>query len=108
MAFSNVINSGWLNRGKDMAPLPHPGVFYGVYPSRKVQARGWTEEFLRGLMPLSSKPVGASRKHWNRFTARVDAMDAPLSKLSERGLDSWIQDIRKKRFLTLEFFSGIS
>jgi preprotein translocase subunit SecA len=77
-------------------PLPHPGVYFGAYPHRKITDKGWIEEFLRGLLSFSSKPEAAHKKHWQKFTQRVEAMDKPLSKMSERGLDSWILDIKKK------------
>jgi len=96
MALGGVINTVWPQRGEDDAPLPHPGVFFGSYPSRKVQEKGRIEEFLRSTLPVASKPGAANARHWKQFTARVEAMDGPLAKLSERGLDSWIKDIRKK------------
>ena len=77
-------------------PLPHPGVYFGAYPHRKITDKGWIEEFLRGLLSFSSKPEAAHKKHWQKFTRRVEAMDKPLSRMSERGLDSWILDIKKK------------
>ena len=79
-------------------PLPHPGVYFGAYPHRKNTDKGWIEEFLRGLLSFSSKPEAAHKKHWQKFTQRVEAMDKPLSKMSERGLDSWILDIKKKLY----------
>ncbi|UCB54523.1 MAG: hypothetical protein JSW45_11360, partial [Thiotrichales bacterium] len=96
MAVSSTVKPGLWFQPEGSAPLPHPGVYYGAYPSRQVPDRGRIEELLRGFTGLSSKPEAASKKHWNKFTARIEAMDGPLSKLSDRGLDSWIQDIRKK------------
>jgi len=80
----------------DNEPLPHPGVYFGSYPYRKEEEKGRLEEFLGGISAFTSKPVAARKKHWQKFTRRVEAMDRPLSKMSERGLDSWIVDIKKK------------
>ena len=80
----------------DREPLPHPGVYYGSYPYRQEQESGKLEEFLGSLNVFVSKPEAARKKHWKQFTRRVQAMDKPLSKLSERGLDNWILDIKKK------------
>ena len=77
-------------------PLPHPGVYFGAYPYRHEQERGRLEEFIRGLVAFSSKPEAAGKKHWQQFTQRVAAMDRPLGKMSEGGLDSWILDVRRK------------
>jgi len=81
---------------EDSEPLPHPGVYFGAYPYRKEQDKGRIEEFLRSLASFSSKPEAASKKQWQKFTRRIEAMDRPLSKMSERGLDSWIIDVKKK------------
>ena len=77
-------------------PLPHPGVYFGSYPYRKEEDKGKLEEFLRNFVTISSKPAAASKKRWEKFTRRVEAMDKPLSRMSEHGLDSWILDIKKK------------
>ena len=96
MAISSVIKPGWRDCAEADAPLPHPGVFYGAYPSRKVQDKGRVEQLLQGIMPYRSRPEAANKGSWQKFTARIEAMDKPLAKLSERGLDSWILDVRKK------------
>ena len=97
MSVSSAIKTGLsFGADKDDEPLPHPGVYYGAYPCRKEQDKGKIEEFLGGFALFASKPEATRKKNWQKFTARVQAMDKPLSKLSERGLDSWIQDIRKK------------
>ena len=98
MSVSNAIRAGLnLSTGEEKRePLPHPGVFYGAYPVRKPRDPGRIEEFVAGITSLGHRPEAARKKHWKTFTARVAAMDGPLSKLSERGLDTWIQDIRKK------------
>ena len=54
------------------------------------------EELLGSLVPLSSKPEAAKKKQWRTFTRRIAAMEKPLSKISERRLDNWILDIKKK------------
>lgn len=77
-------------------PLPHPGVYYGAYPFRPEQDKAWLEEWFAGITRRVSKPQAADKKQWHRFTQRVAAMDGPLSKLSERGLDNWILDIKRK------------
>ena len=81
---------------QESEPLPHPGVYFGAYPYRKEQEKGKLEEFLAGINVFSSKPEAARKKHWKKFTQRVHAIDKPLSKMSERGLDSWILDIKRK------------
>ena len=77
-------------------PLPHPGVFFGAYPIRQEQDKGWLEEWLAGLAGSVSKPEAAHTRNWLRFTRRIAAMDGPLSQMSERALDSWILDIKKR------------
>ena len=97
MSVSSAIKSGLsFTADKKSEPLPHPGVFYGAYPGKKLQDKSKFEEFIGGIASFAPKPEAARKKHWKKFTARVAAMDKPLSKLSERGLDSWIQDIKKK------------
>lgn len=97
MSVSAAIKSRSLfTAAEETEPLPHPGVYFGSYPYRKVKDKGKFEEFLRGFASISPKPEAASKKHWKKFTRRVEAMDKPLSKMSERGLDSWILDIKRK------------
>ena len=89
------IRSG-LSAEQDSEPLPHPGVYYGAYPYRPEQDKGKLEELLGGITRSTVRPEAASKKHWLKFTRRIEAMDKPLSKMSERGLDSWILDIKRK------------
>ena len=81
---------------KDTQPLPHPGVYYGAYPGKEEQDKGFIERFIGSSALLSKRPEAAQKKQWQKFTQRVAAMDKPLSKLSERGLDSWILDVKRK------------
>ena len=85
-----------LAAAEDREPLPHPGVYYGAYPFRPEQDKSWLEEWLAGISRRVAKPEAADKKQWQRFTRRIAAMDAPLSKLSEPGLDNWIIDIKRK------------
>ena len=97
MSISSAIKAGFsFSADNDRELLPHPGVFYGAYPSKKLQEKGKIEELLGSSTLLSRRPEAARKKHWKTFTARVAAMDKPLSKLSDRGLDSWILDVKKK------------
>jgi preprotein translocase subunit SecA len=80
----------------DKEPLPHPGVYFGAYPYQQEQDKGRLEAFLAGLAGSVAKPEAAHTKHWLRFTRRIEAMDKPLSQLSEPGFDNWILDIKKK------------
>ena len=73
---------------KNTEPLPHPGVYFGAYPHRKITDKGWIEEFLRGLLSFSSKPEAAHKKHWQKFTQRVEAMDLA-------SLETSLQDLRR-------------
>jgi preprotein translocase subunit SecA len=81
---------------KGRKPLPHPGVYFGAYPYRKEKEKGRFVTFIESLMPVTETGGAAKKKHWDRFIQRIDAMDKPLSKMSERGLDGWIADIRRK------------
>lgn len=81
---------------EDREPLPHPGVYYGGYPCRKEKEKGRAEAIIESLLPISTTSGTARKKHRDRFVQRVEAMEKPLSKMSERGLDSWITDVRKK------------
>jgi len=97
MLGSGVIKmNSWFSAQENTEPLPHPGVYFGAYPYRKVKDKGRIEEFVGNFLSFSSKPVAAHKKHWHKFTRRIEAMDKPLSKLSEAGLDNWILDIKKK------------
>ena len=97
MSVSSAIKTGFrFGAEKTMEPLPHPGIFYGAYPSRKVKEKGRIDELLTGVTSFASQPEAARKKNWKKFTARVAAMDKPMSKLSDRGLDSWILDVKKK------------
>lgn len=81
---------------EDREPLPHPGVYFGVYPYRPEREKGGLENFFDHITRFSVKPEAAQKKQWQKFTRRIEAMDKPLGKLSERGLDSWILDIKRK------------
>ena len=81
MSVSSAIKSGLsFTADKKSEPLPHPGVFYGAYPGKKLQDKSKFEEFIGGIASFAPKPEAARKKHWKNFTARVEAMDKPLSK----------------------------
>ena len=97
MSISSAIKSSFnFSSAQSTEPLPHPGVFYGAYPSKKQREKGKIEAFLTGFGSFAPRPEAARKKNWRKFTARVAAMDKPLSKLSDRGLDGWILDIKRK------------
>lgn len=96
MSAGSAMNFALFSAEKDSEPLPHPGVYFGAYPYKKEEDKGKIEEFLRSYLVFTPKPEAAHKKQWQKFTRRIAAMDKPLSKMSERGLDSWILDIKKK------------
>jgi preprotein translocase subunit SecA len=91
-----IKNSTLFSTGNDRQPLPHPGVYFGAYPYREEKEKGRIETVIESLLPRCLKSETAKKKHWDRFVQRIDALDKALSKMSERGLDSWVADIRKK------------
>jgi preprotein translocase subunit SecA len=97
MSASSAIKLSSLFATADEAePLPHPGIYFGSYPQRKEEVKGKFEEFLCSFTSFSTRPEAAGKKHWQTFTRRVEAMDKPLGRMSERELDRWIFDMKKK------------
>ena len=80
----------------DREPLPHPGVYFGAYPYRKEKEKGRIEQFLDSLLPASSKPENVKNQQRDKLIRRIEALDKPLARMSEHGLNSWIVDIKRK------------
>lgn len=77
-------------------PLPHPGIFYGSYPYKKIDEKGKLDALLDDIRNRFNISGSLKKKQHKTFVERVHLLDDALQKMSDQALDRWILDVRKK------------
>ena len=83
-------------RTNDQFPLPHPGVFYGAYPSRSVKEKTYLESLLQRVKVLFHPANASSDKSCRSLLDKIDAMQSSAECMDDKVFDQWITDVKIK------------
>ena len=75
---------------------PHPGIYYGQYPSKKQVSSGWLETIAKRLKKYYLDSVRPHRKEHREMLERVTTTYKVIESMTDVQLDRWIIDIKRK------------
>ncbi len=84
------------SRSTDTFPLPHPGIYYGAYPSRDVEEKRFIDATLHRIKMLFHPVDAVSDKACQRMLKQVDSISTNAVLMKEEAFDEWIIELKTK------------
>lgn len=83
-----------LTRQSESFLVPHPGVFFGQYPTKKQKKSNWLDIVSSRITRLRAHILKPHRRTHRAMLERVHANHELIEKMSDTALDKWIIDIK--------------
>ncbi len=75
---------------------PHPGIYCGQYPIKKLQKPGYLDKLLLRLKKLNKEFSKPARRIRREMLDRVHATHKVIERMNEAELDKWVIDIKRQ------------
>lgn len=85
-----------INRQTGSLLVPHPGIFYGLYPTKKQKTTSWLQTAEIGFNKLFNNIFRQQQKQSKVMLKRVHAIQKFVEAMSDVELLTWIIDIKVK------------
>ena len=73
---------------------PHPGIYYGQYPTKKLEEINWLEKLVRRGKKLTADTLKPKEKQQKKILALVHESHKKLSVMSEDELNEWVIEVK--------------
>ena len=78
----------------DLVLAPHPGVYYGQYPTKKQKDSSVLENIVKRSKKIAADVLNPQRKSQQLMLKTVQEIHASLVPMSDAQLDEWIVDVK--------------
>ena len=74
--------------------VPHPGIYYGQYPTKRQQKSSWYETMMLRFSRLRTGITSPQRRVHAAMLERVHTSHKIIETMSDKALDRWIIDVK--------------
>ena len=75
---------------------PHPGVYYGQYPTKKQSTNSWYKMVRHRFSSFRADLANPQRRQYKAMLERVHANHKITETMSDKALDRWITDVKSR------------